>query len=79
MMDDWRLLRQYAEQNSQEAFAALTRRYVDLVYSVCRRELSDPDLADDVTQAVFLILARKQLQPLGPSPLFWRVQWLIPT
>lgn len=58
-MDDWQLLRQYAEQNSQEAFATLTRRYVNLVYSVCRRELSDPDLADDVTQAVFLILARK--------------------
>lgn len=58
-MDDWRLLRQYVEQNSQEAFATLTRRYVNLVYSVCRRELSDPDLAEDVTQAVFLILARK--------------------
>ena len=58
-MDDWRLLRQYVEQNSQEAFAALTRRYIDLVYSVCRRELSDSALAEDVTQAVFLILVRK--------------------
>lgn len=58
-MDDWRLLRQYVEQNSQAAFATLTRRYTDLVYSVCRRELSDAGLAEDVTQAVFLILARK--------------------
>ncbi len=58
-MDDWRLLRQYVEQDSQEAFATLSQRYVDLVYSVCRRELGDPDMAQDVTQAVFLILARK--------------------
>lgn len=58
-MDDFGLLRQYVERNSQEAFATLTRRHVDLVYSVCRRELDDSGLAEDVTQAVFLILARK--------------------
>ena len=58
-MDDQRLLRQFVEHNSQEAFAALTKRYLSLVYSVCRRELDDTDAAEDVTQAVFLILARK--------------------
>ena len=58
-MDDRQLLRQFTQHNSQEAFAALTARYLSLVYSVCRRELDDADLAEDVTQAVFLILARK--------------------
>ncbi len=58
-MNDRQLLRQFTQHNSQEAFAALTARYLSLVYSTCRRELDDADLAEDVTQAVFLILARK--------------------
>ena len=57
--DDRQLLRRFAENNSQEAFASLTARYLNLVYSVCRRELADDETAEDVTQAVFLILARK--------------------
>ncbi len=58
-MDDWQLLRRFVDHNSQEAFATLTTRYLNLVYSVCRRELTDAQTAEDVTQAVFLILARK--------------------
>jgi len=58
-LDDWQLLRRFTEHNSQEAFAALTARYLNLVYSVCRREMDDAEAAEDVTQAVFLILARK--------------------
>lgn len=58
-MNDWKLLRRYIEEDSQEAFATLSRRYVNLVYSVCRRELTDAQLAEDVTQTVFLILAKK--------------------
>ena len=59
MDSDRQLLRQFTQHNSQQAFAALTARYVSLVYSTCRRELDDAGLAEDVTQAVFLILARK--------------------
>ncbi len=58
-MDDRQLLKQFTQHNSQQAFAALTARYLSLVYSTCRRELDDADLAEDVTQAVFLVLARK--------------------
>ena len=58
-VNDWQLLRRFTEHDSQEAFAALTARYLNLVYSVCRRELDDAEAAEDVTQAVFLILARK--------------------
>ncbi len=58
-MEDRRLLQRFVKDHSQEAFAALTARYVSLVYAVCRRELEDVGDAEDVTQAVFLILARK--------------------
>jgi len=58
-MDDWQTLRNFVDHNSEEAFAALMARYLGLVYSVCRRELTDDQSAEDVTQAVFLLLARK--------------------
>ncbi len=58
-LEDRQLLQRFVRDNSQEAFAVLTTRYVSLVYAVCRRELNDADAAEDVTQAVFLILARK--------------------
>jgi RNA polymerase sigma factor (sigma-70 family) len=56
---DQQLLREYAQRDSQTAFAELSRRYIHLVYSTCRREIGDADLADDVTQAVFLLMAQK--------------------
>ena len=58
-MEDRLLLQRFVQDNSEEAFAALTARYLNLVYAVCRRELADAETAEDVTQAVFLILARK--------------------
>ncbi len=56
---DWELLQEYACRASEEAFAQIVRRYVDLVWSVCLRDLHDRHLAEDATQAVFLVLARK--------------------
>jgi RNA polymerase sigma factor (sigma-70 family) len=58
---DHQLLRAYADDGSQAAFGELVTRHIDLVYSAARRQLGGGavHLADDVTQAVFMILAQK--------------------
>jgi uncharacterized protein (TIGR03435 family) len=58
-LDDITLLRQYAENNSESAFAALAERHVNLVYSVALRNVGNPHAAEEIAQAVFIILARK--------------------
>jgi RNA polymerase sigma factor (sigma-70 family) len=58
-LNDIALLRQYTEQNSEEAFAALVTRHVNKVYSVALRHARNSHQADEITQAVFVTLAKK--------------------
>jgi len=57
--NDFVLLRRYADDRDESAFAELVRRNVDLVHSASLRRIGDRSLAEDVTQATFMILARK--------------------
>jgi RNA polymerase sigma factor (sigma-70 family) len=56
---DMELVREFARDNSQAAFTELVRRHINLVYSVALRCIGNDGDAQDVTQAVFIIFARK--------------------
>jgi len=58
-LDDHELLAEFARTESEAAFAALVARYVNLVYSTALRFAGNPHHAQEITQAVFIILARK--------------------
>lgn len=55
---DQELLREYAFEKSDAAFAALVQRHVHFVYSAALRMVVDAHLAEDVTQAVFAAVSR---------------------
>jgi len=65
---DSELLRQYVHQDSDAAFAALQARHANLVFSVALRRTGSPQAAQEISQAVFTILAKKA-RKLGEKTL----------
>lgn len=55
---DMELLQEYARQHSEAAFAELVRRHINLVDSAALRHVAIAAQAEEITQAVFIILAR---------------------
>jgi len=58
-LNEMDLLREYADSGSETAFTGLVQRHINLVYSVALRYTGNSPDAQDVTQAVFIILAQK--------------------
>jgi RNA polymerase sigma factor (sigma-70 family) len=56
---DSELLRRYAWNGDAVAFGELVRRHAGLVYAAAYRQTGRADSAEDVTQAVFILLARR--------------------
>jgi RNA polymerase sigma factor (sigma-70 family) len=56
---DRELLRRFAQEHDEAAFAVLVRRHGPMVLHVCRRHLGNWHDAEDVCQAVFVVLAAK--------------------
>ena len=58
-LTDAALLRAHVTHADPAAFPALRRRYLNLVYAAAIRQSADPSQAEDVTQAVFILLAQR--------------------
>src|SRR4051812_41679383 len=57
--DDLTLMRRFARAQADDAFAELVRRHIALVFHAAQRQTGSAELAEEVTQTVFTILARK--------------------
>src|ERR1051325_7182704 len=70
MESDAELLRQYARNRNEAAFTELVSRHLNLVYAVaCRETNGDIATAQDITQLVFIDLARKARRLTGHTAL----------
>jgi len=58
-LDDHDLLARYARENSESAFAVLVERHLSLVYATALRSVGNAHAAQEISQAVFIILADK--------------------
>ena len=66
---DRELVRTYAREGSEPAFRALVERHVNLVFAAAFRQVGDSGLAEEITQNVFVALARKAPRLVGHETL----------
>src|SRR2546427_363216 len=67
------LLAEFRQTRGEAPFGELVRRYTNLVYSVANRRLGNVSLAEEVTQNVFIRLAKAVPNLRGDAEL---VAWL---
>jgi RNA polymerase sigma factor (sigma-70 family) len=67
--DDPTLLHAFLHDHSHDAFAQLVHRHLPAVHAQARRILRDPHRADDIAQAVFLLLAQRAATLKSDAPL----------
>src|SRR2546423_9748405 len=70
---DRELLTQFAAHGSESAFQELVQRHVDVVFATALRGLSDAGAAEEITQNVFITLARKAAWLRGETSV---IGWL---
>jgi RNA polymerase sigma factor (sigma-70 family) len=75
-MNDRALLASYINNRSADAFAQIVREYTNVVYSAALRQAGNVAQAEEITQAVFVILAKKARAISSDTPL---VGWLLAT
>jgi RNA polymerase sigma factor (sigma-70 family) len=66
---DCELVSAYAEDGSETAFRALVSRHVDMVFATALRQTGNAALAEEITQNVFISLARKAPRLAGVQTL----------
>jgi RNA polymerase sigma factor (sigma-70 family) len=72
---DAELLQEFVRGKSDAAFGEIVRRYTNLVYAAASRQVRDPEMAQDVTQSAFLVLARRA----SSVPPKYLPAWLLTT
>jgi RNA polymerase sigma factor (sigma-70 family) len=72
-MTDSDLLRKFVDDRDEDAFAQIVDRHIDMVYAAASRQLAGSSHADDVTQAVFIVLANKAAKVNGNTLAGWLV------
>src|SRR6516162_1689427 len=72
-LTDGQLLEDYISRRDEAALAALVQRHGPMVWSVCRRVLSNYHDAEDAFQATFLVLVRRAASIASPELL---ANWL---
>lgn len=58
-VDDKELLKEFVLRKSDQAFGQIVHRYADLIYASALRQVREADLAQEVAQAAFIVLARR--------------------
>jgi len=58
-MDDFALLNKYLVSGDESAFTQLVKRYIGMVYGTALRRTGNRELAEEISQNVFSILAKK--------------------